>query len=82
MDPAADSKYALLHARHEARAGRFAAALTALEKATGSDDKDGKVALECAKLRATYYEKLSWPHWARQETSRIKNAFPPAYPLF
>ena len=82
VDPAAESKYALLHAQNEARHGRLAAALKALEKAISGDEKDGKVALECAKLRARYYERLGWPQWARHETSRIKDAFPPAYPLF
>ena len=82
VDPAAEAKHALLHARREARAGRLAGALKALDKAANGDDKNGKDALECARLRARLYERLGWAHWARQETSRNKSAFPPAYPLF
>lgn len=83
VDPAADTKYALLHARREARAGRLAGALKALDKATSAgDDGSSKDALECGKLRAVLFERLGWAHWARQETSRIKDAFPPSYPLF
>ena len=81
VDPAAEAKHGLLHSRREARAGRLAGALKALDKAC-SDDTNGKDALECAKLRAELYEKLGWAHWARQETSRIKTDFPPSYPLF
>jgi hypothetical protein len=52
----------------------------AVEKLASPEDKPpAKVVLE---FRAELFEELAWHHWARQEKSRIKDFFPPAYPLF
>ncbi len=47
-----------------------------------AQDKDGQTAKQCAERRVAYFRALGWPHWARQEESRIRDAFPPSYPLF
>ena len=52
----------------------------ALEKAAAPEDKPP--AREVLQLRVELYDRLGWAHWARQERSRIKDAFPAAYPLF
>jgi hypothetical protein len=55
-------------------------ACRALEKLAAPEDKPP--AREVLQLRAELFGRLGWAHWARQEASRINDAFPAAYPLF
>ena len=55
-------------------------ACRALDKVAAPEDKPPTK--EVLQLRADLFERLGWAHWARQEASRIKDAFPAAYPLF
>lgn len=75
-DPAAEGKHAVLLARREARAGRVAGAVRALEKAANPEDKPA--AREVLEQRKALFERLGWAHWARAEEARIRRAFPPA----
>lgn len=52
----------------------------AVEKLANPEDKPAPK--EVLEFRVQLFEKLGWKHWARQEQSRIKDLFPPAYPLF
>ena len=55
-------------------------ACRALDKVAAPEDKPP--AKEVLQLRKELFERMGWAHWARQEASRIKEAFPAAYPLF
>ncbi|KAK9809052.1 hypothetical protein WJX72_008467 [[Myrmecia] bisecta] len=76
----AEGAGAVLHAKREARAGRLASALKALDKASDPDDKPATK--EVLQLRAELFQQLGWPHWQQYEETRIKDYFPPAFPLF
>ncbi len=76
VDPAADAAHAALAARREARAGRPALALRALERADG----EGAPARAALDRRAALFKELGWEHWARAERDRARRAFPPGPP--
>lgn len=60
---------------------RFASALKALEKLTGSDaEKPAKK--EVFALRANLLAKLRWSHWEQCERDALRVRFPTSYPLF
>lgn len=54
----------------------------ALDKLAAPEDKAGAGSREVLDYRAALLEKLGWSHWHRHETSRLKDLFPPSYPLF
>ena len=75
VDPAADAAHCTLASRREARAGRAALALRALDKAANPEDKPaGKDVLE---RREELMKVLGWTHWAGVESARKNFAFPP-----
>lgn len=75
VDPAADAAHCTLASRREARAGRTALALRALDKAANPEDKPaGKEVLE---KREELMRALGWEHWAGVESARKRFAFPP-----
>jgi hypothetical protein len=51
-----------------------------LEKSASPEDKPA--AKEVLLFRKELFQKLGWQHWAVQEESKIKDCFPPAFPLF
>ena len=81
VDTAAAAAYVLLHARVEARAGRLAGALKALDKAEKNAEDDGKAPRkEAAEQRAALLARLGWAHWAAYEKARMRVRFPGAFP--
>lgn len=82
VDPTADAKRAVLAARREERASRFAASLKALDKILSSNDDDGAKHLtkEAMIRRVALFEKMGWDHWARLEKARICKRFPYGWP--
>ncbi|GAB4814120.1 hypothetical protein N2152v2_001166 [Parachlorella kessleri] len=80
VDTSADAAHAVLHAQREARAGRLAGAVKALDKVSNPEDKPA--AREVLELRRDLFSRLGWAHWERQEARKIADAFPPSYPLF
>ena len=74
VDPNADTAYAVLVSRREARAGRTALALRALDKAAAPEDKPA--AKEVLERREELMRELGWQHWARVEHSRLRYSFP------
>jgi tripeptidyl-peptidase II len=52
----------------------------ALDKLAAPEDKPAS--REVLEYRAELLKELGWDHWYRNELSRIKDLFPPAYPLF
>lgn len=55
-------------------------ACRALEKSANPEDKPPTK--EVLNFRKELFQKLGWQHWALAEESRIKDYFPPAFPLF
>eukprot|EP00884_Botryococcus_braunii_P019412 jgi/Botrbrau1/6154/Bobra.331_2s0044.1 len=74
------------HGRKEGRPGSAdggwvaAGGIRALDKLAAPEDKPGSK--EVLQYRAELLKQLGWAHWHRHETSRLKDLFPPAYPLF
>lgn len=60
--------------------GRPCVSCRALDKLASPEDKPATK--EVLELRANLLSRLGWHHWQRYEGSRIKDMFPPAYPLF
>ncbi|KAG2453913.1 hypothetical protein HYH02_002116 [Chlamydomonas schloesseri] len=83
VDTATEAPHLLLHARVEARAMRYAAALKALDKLLGSDDKAATGAAarrDISDMKAKLYAALGWGHWEAQERELQAVRFPKDLP--
>ncbi|GIM09954.1 hypothetical protein Vretimale_13739 [Volvox reticuliferus] len=79
VDTSSDPSHLLLHAKVEARAQRYAAAIKALDKLLASDDKAVSTAAgreEVSNLKHKLYLALGWSHWAALEKDLQAVRFP------
>lgn len=72
--------YRRVGGRAELDHGRDGEGCRALDKLAAPEDKAGS--REVLDYRAGLLQQLGWAHWHRHETSRLKDLFPPSYPLF
>jgi len=72
--------YAQLHARYEARAGRYGEAVKALDKIIASDDKP--TPREVFEMKIDCFKALGWTHWEARERATLHVNYPPDYALF
>ncbi|GIL53884.1 hypothetical protein Vafri_9378 [Volvox africanus] len=78
-DTSSESAHLLLHAKVEARGGRYAAAIKALDKLLASDDKAVSTAAgreDISNLKHKLYLALGWGHWATLEKELQAVRFP------
>ncbi|KAG2434097.1 hypothetical protein HXX76_007824 [Chlamydomonas incerta] len=83
VDTASEAPHLLLHAKVEARAKRYAAALKALDKLLISDDKAATGAAarrDISDMKAKLYAALGWGHWEAQEKDLQAVRFPKDLP--
>jgi len=78
VDTASDSKHMLLHSRSEARSGRLAGALKALEKLADPEDKPAEASV--LDRQVELLDSLGWHHWATHFRGRKLDAFPSSLP--
>eukprot|EP00878_Enallax_costatus_P007556 GHUV01007913.1.p1 GENE.GHUV01007913.1~~GHUV01007913.1.p1 ORF type:complete len:186 (+),score=94.04 GHUV01007913.1:39-560(+) len=81
VDTASDKDYLLLHARVEAAAGRFAAALLALDKIVSPENEvPGPAAPEASQVKQKLLQALGWLHWKAYEEALSRVRFPGRLP--
>jgi len=73
-------EYAMLHAKREAAAGRYASAIKALQKVLKPEEKaPGR---DAAEYEIALLGKLGWGHWEKAHRSLLADSFPPLQRLF